>query len=124
MWLPSIAPKWTSVGFLLDTGAATTCVHPLDALARVDIPLGDLIDPTKWGHPENYGGVGGGARYFVVPAYYALLQDDGQWLQIPGDIRIAEATLGNLKLPSLFGRDLLERFKTVIDWSNRTIELQ
>ncbi|MHB8375466.1 MAG: hypothetical protein ACYDEB_00715 [Dehalococcoidia bacterium] len=41
-----------------------------------------------------------------------------------GDIRIAELTIGNSRLPSLLGWDLLQHFGITADWANRTISLQ
>lgn len=123
LWLPDIQPKWVSIDFLLDTGAGTTSLHPLDSVVRVGISPANLIDPGKWERAQNHGGVGGAAVYFVVPAFYAFLQDDSEWHEISGEIRIAQLTLGNAKLPSLLGWDILQNFRLVADWPNRRISL-
>ena len=68
-------------------------------------------------------GVGGSAIYFVVPAFYAFLQDDDEWRLISGEIRIAQLTTGNERLPSLLGWDILQHFQVVADWPNRRISL-
>src|SRR5260221_322674 len=37
LYLPGISRRWAPVEFLLDTGVATSCVHPQDALTRLAI---------------------------------------------------------------------------------------
>ena len=123
LWLPEIEPRWVSIDFLLDTGAGTTSLHPVDSVVKVGIPAADLIDPAKWDRHEDHGGIGGRALYFVVPAFYAFLQSDGEWKRLQGEIRIAELTIGNSRLPSLLGWDLLQHFRIAADWANRTISL-
>jgi hypothetical protein len=121
--LPKIHEKWVSIDFPLDTGASTTSPHPLDAVVRIGISPTHLIDATNWTRPEPHGGVGGSAIYFVVPAFYAFLQDDGQWHPLSGEIRIAQLTAGNTTLPSLLGWDILQQFRVVADWATRTVSL-
>lgn len=123
VWLPGIQPAWKSIDFLLDTGAGTTSLHPLDSIVRIGIPIANLIDPSQWPEHETHGGIGGKAIYFLTEAHYAFLKSDGEWHRIHGKIRIAEATLGNLSLPSLLGWDVLQEFHVATDWANRTVTL-
>jgi len=123
LWLPGISERWTTIEFIIDTGAGRTCLHPLDAITQVGIPMETVGDPSKWTRHETPGGVGGKALYFVVPAHYAFLKDDGDWHQITGEIYIAHATLANLALPSLLGWDLLRDLPLAANWPTRSITL-
>ncbi|MDE3096020.1 MAG: hypothetical protein KGK07_08465 [Chloroflexota bacterium] len=123
LWLPGIQEQWTPVEILIDTGAGRTALHPLDAVTKVGIPIQTLVDPTAWTRHETPAGIGGKALYFVVAAHYAFLKSDGQWHQMDGEIRIAQATMSNVTLPSLLGCDLLQHLPLTTDWVNRTILL-
>jgi len=41
LYLPGISTRWAPVDFLLDTGAGTSVVHPLDATTRLGIDSWD-----------------------------------------------------------------------------------
>jgi hypothetical protein len=124
LFLPGITPDWSLVGFLLDTGAATTCLHPWDATERVGISEERLQDRDAWDRAETHSGVGGGAIYYVVRARYALLDERGEWKIIEGAIRIAHFTPTNESLPSILGWDILRRFAISLDWEQRVVELR
>ena len=88
---------------LVDTGASATCLHPADAI-RAGIPfelLGNRID---------YLGIGGTSAYFRETAN--LLFEDESYLRIYRlDLLIAAPTDNNRELPSLIGRDVLDRWR-------------
>jgi hypothetical protein len=123
IWLPAIQRQWVPIELLIDTGAGRTSLHPLDAITRVGIPIQTLVDPSLWAKHETPGGIGGKALYFVVDAHYAFLKSDGQWHQMQGEIRIAQASVNNLTLPSLLGWDILQHLPLTTNWGNRSIWL-
>jgi len=65
LWLDGISFTWVSVNFVVDTGAAVTCLHPRGA-AQVGIHSSVLADPRHWANPTHYGGVGGTASYYAL----------------------------------------------------------
>jgi hypothetical protein len=110
------------VPFLIDTGAATSCVYPFDA-ARFLIRPDELDDVSRWPRVESHGGVGGRGRYYVVQAAYTFAHEDGTTQSIDGEIRIAQFTSANAELPSLLGWDVLQHFQLTADWRTKTISL-
>ena len=53
------------VPFVLDTGSTTSCLHPVDAITALDIPLADLERPAAWPRAEVHQGIGGDAIYYT-----------------------------------------------------------
>ena len=99
------------VTFLVDTGADLTILHPRDA-ALLEIPL------SKLEYSESLGGIGGGMSYspqvcdllFFRDAPNLRLHD---WRRF--SIAVAQPTAHNLSLPSLLGRDILEKWRMNYD---------
>ena len=88
---------------LVDTGASATCLHPADAI-RAGIPF-DLLE-----NRIDYLGIGGTSAYFRETAN--LLFEDESYLRIYRlDLLIAAPTDNNRELPSLIGRDVLNRWR-------------
>ena len=86
---------------LVDTGASAFCLHPADAI-RAGIPFGEQ------GSRIGYLGIGGASAYFRESAN--LLFEDDSYLQIYRlDLLIAAPKASNRDLPSLLGRDVLNR---------------
>lgn len=123
VFVPNVTQAWAAVDFLIDTGAATTCVHPVDATTRLHILTADLNQPLKWARSESYRGIGGSAIYYVVPAHYAFQHGEGRVQVLHGQLRIAQPRPHNQALESLLGWDLLQHFRLVTDWPSRQIEL-
>jgi len=121
--LTGISQAWAVVDFVLDTGASATCLHPSDAIQEVGIDPVMLTDPSQWPTAVTFSGVGGGVDYFVTPARYALLHDDGQVQYIDGTINVARWNAGNQTLPSLLGWDVLGKFSLFADPSSGRLEL-
>ena len=128
LFLPSVPgvqnPQWFGVDFLIDTGASTSCLHPIDSIRGANIPILTLLQDQHWSQQRDHGGIGGSAVYFPVPAVYAFMQADGQWKVVNGEIEIAQLTLTNTRIPSLLGWDILQQFKLWFDWTGRTIGLE
>lgn len=110
--IPAFNPVFVATPFVIDTGAAVTCIHAIDATRRFGIPEGEL-DPTLWSASSVAGGVGGSIRYRESPSTYGFPRDDGGVEMIEGMVRIGEFRSGSL--PSLLGWDLLRHFRIVID---------
>jgi hypothetical protein len=109
---------------LLDSGASTTCLHPQDAVLRLQIDPARLASPRDWPDQRSHTGIGGASTYYRHPIRYAFLHDDGQWRELPtGEISIAQLKADNQALPSLLGWDVLQNFVVVLDWPNRRITL-
>ena len=88
---------------LVDTGASATCLHPADAI-RAGIPF------ERLGNRIDYLGIGGTSACFREAAN--LLFEDESYLRIYRlDLLIAAPTSNNRELPSLLGRDVLNRWR-------------
>jgi hypothetical protein len=124
LYLPSISKNWAPVDFLLDTGASSSCVHPLDATTRIGISDASLRTPSLWALQRTSHGVGRSSADYVVPAYYALQHDDGTWATHREDLAIARPTTANQGIPSLLGWDILRHYRVVVDWSGNSIRLE
>ena len=99
---------------MLDTGADNTSLHPL-AARRARIPFSQL------GNRANSRGIGGMSSYFREPAL--LVFDDGDQLRIYSvELRIAEPSESNLPLPSLLGRNVINRWYMQYDPVNTRLE--
>ena len=112
---------WILIPFVVDTGAATTCVHALDAVTRLGMSPASL-DPASWsGSVSVIGGTAGSLSYLTKEASFGFLQNDGSWITIDGDIRISEASSGFT--PSVLGWDLLRHFKTTVVGRPQSVQL-
>lgn len=99
---------------LIDTGADATCLHPPDAI-RAGIPFERLR------HRTGFGGIGGSSPYFREQAL--LLFDDNALTRIYRlDLLIAEPNEFNKTLPSLLGRDVINRWWMDYDPANDRLE--
>ena len=124
LYLPGITANWSLIDFLLDTGAATTCLHAWDASERMRIGDERLMTGDAWDDTETYSGVGGGATYYVTRARYALLNERSEWQILDGSVRVAQASSANADLPSILGWDILRRFTVSLDWRQKLVELR
>lgn len=122
--LPEIGDDWTMIATLLDTGAASTTIHPYDAERRIGIDKAMLEEPSAWARRETYHGIGGSSLCFVTPIRYAFFNDRDDWEFIEGQVRIAQRTGSNVGLPSILGWDILRRFAITLDWSQKIVELR
>ena len=95
------------VEFLVDTGASRTCLHPRDARA-LGIGLSGLS------YTRDSQGIGGRASYSPHNAYILFFPNDKPVTQQEKlELLIAEPTDVNLGLPSLLGRDVINRWATL-----------
>lgn len=99
---------------MLDTGADNTSLHPL-AARRARIPFSQL------GNRANSRGIGGMSSYFREPALL-VFDDDAQSRIYSVELRIAEPNESNLGLPSLLGRNVINRWYIQYDPVNFRLE--
>lgn len=99
---------------LVDTGSIATCLHPADAI-RAGIPFEQLENEI------GYAGVGGSATYFREIANL-LFEDDSRLRIYRLNLLIAAPTENNRELPSLLGRDVLNRWRLEYDPTNGSLE--
>ena len=116
LYLPGITRDFVAFDFLIDTGSTHTCLHPQDAKIRIGIDPAALADASQWPDRRSNNGIGGSAAYYVWPAVYHFIHDDGSIRQITHEIDIAQPTATNAMLPSLLGMDILRQFRVSVDF--------
>ena len=109
-----------NITFLVDTGAHATCIHPRDGMAAA-IPFDQLENPVT-SH-----GVGGPATYFRERAVLEFVDGDAREIRSHGvDVLIAKPAAEPLhtmnRLPSLLGRDIIDRWRMVYDRTDGVLE--
>ena len=110
------------VSFMVDTGAVSTCLHPFDA-ELIGFPFDELIAPF------DMVGVGGNSRYYREPALLLLAGTLGD-LTFDLTISIAKPQSPSTsnprpvvnRLPSLLGRDVLNRLRMDYDFPAGRLE--
>lgn len=106
----------SEIDFLLDTGADATCLHPGD-LRRIGIesdfvPVGNVIEPS---------GIGGRGRYFEETA--VLFFEDSSTVRLYAvNLYVAEPNENMEHLPSVLGRDIINRWSMTYDPANDRLE--
>lgn len=99
------------VSFLVDTGADGTVLMPADA-KRLGVKFKSLKNPTV------SEGIGGEARGFNEKAILAF--SDAQYVySYLLDIELSTPAKHNLRFPSLLGRDVLDKWRCVLERSRR-----
>ena len=123
VYVMEFSRAWGVVDFLVDTGADNTCLHPTDAL-RIGVPAPFLLDTSQWSEVERTSGIGGTEYpYCPLDAWYAFRQSNGEWLQVPGKIRISGYRSENIGIPALLGRDVLRRFTLTMHVGHGILQL-
>ena len=98
-----------TVRFLVDTGAAVTCIHPKDS-----IPL--LLPFDRLQNSEFVTGVGGRSERFVERATLTFFDAAGAVTYMYDlGVRIGKPEQVRAGLPSLLGQDVLGRWVMVHD---------
>ena len=98
----------SNLSFLVDTGADRTMLMPADA-RQMGLDYSQLTRRT-----ESVG-IGGASLNFVEQATLVFLEPE-RFLQVYViDIRIAAPSLEIMDLPSLLGRDVLDRWRMTYD---------
>lgn len=110
------------VNFLVDTGAVRTSLHPFDA-GLVGFPFDELRDPF------DLVGVGGSSAYYREPALVVIAGIRGDYtFDITLTIAKPEPPSASNprpvvnRLPSLLGRDVLNRMRMDYDFGGGRLE--
>ena len=109
-----------TLGFLVDTGADTSVIHPFDAEGlRIDTSL--LAIPQEI---HETLGVGGISREWREDVVLILHHVDRRQDQMGFSMSFAVTTEDNRDLPSLMGMDLLRRYRLTVDLQADIVTLQ
>jgi hypothetical protein len=100
------------VSFLVDTGADTSVLHPADAM-RMRIDFGDLTGDI------SSVGVGGTCHHFSEEAALVFAERRRVVHFYFIELAIAPPDPGMEELPSLLGRDILDRWRMTYSPSNK-----
>lgn len=94
------------ISFLIDTGADRSLLHPDDGI-RLGIDYAKLT-----GNAESVG-TGGICHYFVEPAWI-VFSEPKRFLYVHIiDLAISPPAPERMQLPSLLGRDILDRWRMI-----------
>jgi hypothetical protein len=107
---------WGYVSFLADTGASSTVLMPLDS-KKLGINFNKLINP------KISRTVGGPAKGYMEESILGFLdKDKGRIYAYNTELQIFAPTRDNATLPSLLGRDILNRWRVLIDFPRKSVE--
>lgn len=119
--VPGLQPAPEAIRLLLDTGADNTFIQP--AGARIlGINTQNLV-PTGTSR-----GIGGTTRYATAPAFIAFQEKPWPWrktrlIYFQIELSVAVPDRGNRNLPSLLGRDVIDRCRMLYDKTERKLQL-
>ena len=119
--VPSLQPAPEAIPLLLDTGADKTFIQPADA-RLLGISTQKLV-PTGTSR-----GIGGTIRYATAPAFIAFQERPWPWrntrlVYFQTELAIAMPDRGNRNLPSLLGRDIIDRCRMLYDKTEPKLQL-
>ena len=114
--IPRLGVVNRRVTFLIDTGSDDSCLNPYDG-QRVGCPFDDLVNPVE------FAGIGGAHTYYIEPATVALREGDAAFtfdvaLSISRPHPVAD------ELPSLLGRDIINRLRMDYDFPGGRLALR
>ena len=101
------------VFFLVDTGADGTVLMPGDC-DKLKIDYGTLVNPT------TSQGIGGSSGGFTERAVLSFSDERFRYVYVL-KIEISAPTRFNQEFPSLLGRDILNRGRSVIDFHRNQV---
>lgn len=113
--LLALQNKRTNISFLLDTGAQRSVLMPADA-----VKLG--IDRTVITKACQSTGVGGISNDFCCDAIITFRGNSTQLYSYKIEIIVASPTAFNLTIPSLLGRDVINRWRVNYDPALQSLE--
>lgn len=109
-----------NITFLVDTGAYASCIHPRDGTLA-----GISFDQLE--NPVTSDSVGGPATYFRERAVLEFVDGDAREIRsYEVDVLIAKPAADPMhsitRLPSLLGRDIIDRWRMVYDRTEGVLE--
>jgi hypothetical protein len=121
--IPSVNPDPVTIPFVIDTGAAFTCIHALDAMRWADVSPADL-EPATWpaDQVQRARGVGGLVSYRLLDAEFGFADEDGASITVRGRIAVGAAASGAMS--ALLGWDILRFFRLEIGGVRQTVILE
>lgn len=124
MQIPGVSDEWSTVPFVVDSGASVSVVHPADAMTLLRLRPADLLRRPPWAKSTvRASGVGGTTELWSVQSSLRFLRDNGTLFSVETDLFISELSSATTSFPSLMGWDLLQLFAIHMDWSRRVVEL-
>ena len=110
--LPRLGKK-ANVSFIFDTGADTSLLMPLDG-QRME------IDYRAFEKEEPSLGIGGVSENYIESAYVAFVGDEALYgYEI--ELRLCKPSEELMTIPSLLGRDIIDRWRVTYDKSAREL---
>lgn len=105
-----------SISFLMDTGADGTVIMPADALR-----LG--VDYTKLHNTAVSYGIGGASADYIEDGLF-VVRDEAELKGYAVSYRIPEFRNELLRAPSLLGRNIVNRWKMILDYANDRFDIE
>jgi predicted aspartyl protease len=118
--VPALGGTPVQVRFLLDTGAATSLISPVDSRAMGLKPRQLVDDPRA----ASAGGIGGTIRYVAVVALLDFVEDTARLKPYRAPIGIAESSTASEVLPSILGMDFIQHFCLTVSVREARVELE
>ena len=109
-------PMSLAISFVVDTGADDTLLFPANYEPFVYSDFAKF--PTDWP-----GGIGGNLEVRLVPAYLRLRHHTGAYERLSLTVEVAKPAKKPQALPSLLGRDVLNRYSLTADPSVNLVTL-
>ncbi len=109
LMIPGLAIEG-NISFVVDTGADSTCLSPSDA-QRLN------VDYAQLKHGSTCGGIGGIVQVFAEPAV-AVFASDSHLYVYEFQLDILTPDSCGMEVPSILGRDILDRWCMTYDPSN------
>lgn len=106
------------VPFVIDTGAALTTIHAMDAIRFFGATPAEL-DSSTWTNARPMGGIGGDIQCKPSAAQFGFKQFDGSLLVIDDEVLIGD--MKSASTPSLLGWNLLKYFKLTVDGADSVV---
>jgi hypothetical protein len=103
------------ISFVIDTGSDYTVLMPLDA-ARIS------LDYSRLGKEVDAVGIGGLSRDFVEDALIAFTDGIAVFIY-ETSLHIASPSVDIITIPSILGRDIINRWSMVYCYPERKIEI-
>lgn len=103
-----------SVSFLVDTGADSSALHTGD-VRRLQIDVSKLKNPTK------LNGIGGTAVYYQEDVLLVFVEPKLAVHAYRLVLEVAHPTQRTLRLPSILGRDVIDRWRMTYDPSTANL---